>query len=94
MRSKNAKTTMMTSKPTPPVFGDSWDVRNWPANVWPHKAARAKHCIDCNRDALVKAGVISRVGREIVVNGDAWRRWLHSSQNRQQVNAYQQKEAP
>lgn len=54
----------------------SWDLEHWPTEVWPHKESRARYVIRSNRDELIAAGALTRVGREIVVLGGKYTRWL------------------
>lgn len=54
----------------------SWGIDSWPADVWPHTAARARYVIRSNKDDLVRAGALSRVGRELVILGERYSRWL------------------
>jgi hypothetical protein len=54
----------------------SWPVSEWPANVYPNDAGRGRYITRCHRDDLVAAGALARVGRELVVIGDRYSRWL------------------
>jgi hypothetical protein len=54
----------------------SWSLNSWPADVFPNNTKRARHLVNAHRDALIAEGALSRPGREIVVLGDAYGRWL------------------
>jgi hypothetical protein len=56
----------------------SWDLEGWPAHVYPHNTSRAKYLIRVHRNELFLAGALSRVGREFVVLGARYARWLES----------------
>ena len=54
----------------------SWDLEHWPQNVYPHGKSRARYLVRAYRDELMTAGALVRVGRELVVIGDRYTRWL------------------
>ena len=54
----------------------SWSLSTWPDDVWPHKTDRARYVVRANRSELLAAGVLTRVGRELVILGDRYGRWL------------------
>ena len=54
----------------------SWDLEHWPPHVYPHGESRARYLIRAYRDELMAAGALVRVGRELVVIGDRFTRWL------------------
>jgi len=56
----------------------SWDLEHWPTAVYPHTTGRARYVLRAHRDELLAAGVITRVGRELVVLGARYTRWLES----------------
>ena len=41
----------------------SWGIESWPPSVWPNTVDRARYVVRANRDSLVLAGALSRVGR-------------------------------
>lgn len=65
----------------------SWSIPDWPASVYPGRADRGRYLVRCNRSSLLQAGALVRIGRDLVVIGSNYSRWLdaHSSQ----VNGYQ-----
>lgn len=54
----------------------SWDLEHWPSAVWPHSEGRARYVLRAHRDELIEAGALSRVGRELIVLGSRYTRWL------------------
>jgi hypothetical protein len=57
----------------------SWTVSEWSKqapNVYPNSTPRARYLVRSHRDSLVQAGCLVRVGRELVVIGDRYARWL------------------
>ena len=56
----------------------SWPIENWPTEVFPNSAARGRYVVREHRAELEAAGALSRVGRQIVVIGEAYGRWLQS----------------
>jgi len=60
----------------------SWAIESWPAFVYPHSPGKGRYLVRCNRTALVQAGALSRVGRDLVVLGAPFSRWLESQSNR------------
>lgn len=64
----------------------SWAIPEWPAHVYPHRSDRGRYLVRANRTALVEAGALTRIGRDLVVLGAAYCRWLES--NAHQVDGY------
>ena len=60
----------------------SWAVETWPADVYPHRPNRARYLVRLRRDELMAAGAIVRVGRELVVIGARYSRWLERQASR------------
>jgi hypothetical protein len=54
----------------------SWHLEHWPTSVYPHTAGRARYVLRAHRAELMACGALSRVGREIVVLGERYCRWL------------------
>jgi len=54
----------------------TWDFEHWPPHVYPHSAHRAKYLARAFRDDLIREGVMTRVGRELVFFGARYDRWL------------------
>ena len=56
----------------------SWDLQHWPQTVYPHSESRARWLLRAHRKELLAAGALARVGRELVVFGDRYTRWLQA----------------
>lgn len=54
----------------------SWDLEHWPAYVWPHTGARARYVIRMCKRELIASGALCRVGRQLVLLGAGYTRWL------------------
>ena len=54
----------------------SWAVRDWPLGIFPGSSRSARWLIRCNKPELVAAGALVRVGRQLVVIGSRYSRWL------------------
>lgn len=70
------------------LFGDSWSLKHWPENVYPHSFKQGRYLVRCNLTSLDKAGVLRRIGRELVVLGDPYRKWLAANQHREAVSGF------
>ena len=66
----------MANRTTAETAPHSWDLEHWPQSVYPHTTGRARYLVRSHRDALIAAGALSRVGREIIVLGARYTRWL------------------
>ena len=66
----------MANKSTAEKIPHSWAVEDWPPSVYPCRASKGRYTIRANRDALVAAGALVRVGRDLVVIGPAYAAWL------------------
>lgn len=60
----------------------SWSIETWPTPVYPHEAKRARYLVRTRRNELMAAGALVRVGRELVVLGDRYSRWLERQASR------------
>jgi hypothetical protein len=56
----------------------SWPIELWPAEVFPNSPTRGRYTVRMHRAELEAAGALSRVGRQIVVIGEPYGRWLQS----------------
>jgi hypothetical protein len=43
----------------------SWDLEHWPAEVYPHTPNKGRYLIRSNRDGLLAAGALTRIGRDL-----------------------------
>jgi hypothetical protein len=60
----------------------SWTFATWPEGVYPGNGTRARHLVRVNKNALIAEGVLTRIGREIVVFGVPYTRWLAKQSHR------------
>lgn len=60
----------------------SWDIEHWPASVYPHTPSKGRYLVRSNRDSLVQAGALTRVGRDLVIIGAQFSRWLSDQAGR------------
>ncbi len=65
-----------TPKPRKFAQQDSWTIADWPAHIYPNSCSRAAYVVRANRDSLIQAGALARVGRELIVLGSRYQRWL------------------
>lgn len=54
----------------------SWSVETWPPAVYPHTPKRARYFIRAHKNELLNAGALVRPGREIVIIGARYGKWL------------------
>lgn len=66
------------SKVSAALAPHSWDLEHWPAIVYPHTESRARYLIRAYRGELLNAGALTRKGRDIIVLGAPYTRWLQS----------------
>ncbi len=67
-------TTRTAAEPAP----HSWDLEHWPQAVYPHTTGRARYMVRAHKTELMAAGALSRVGRELIVLGARYTKWLES----------------
>jgi hypothetical protein len=60
----------------------SWSVNAWPGTVYPNQPNRARYLVNTHRTELMAAGALVRVGRELVVMGTRYARWLERQASR------------
>lgn len=72
MNSHNAAANAKAS----PAVPHSWDLSNWPAQVWPNDPKRAAWIIRSNKTELIAEGALARVGKTRIVIGHPYSRWL------------------
>jgi hypothetical protein len=60
----------------------SWTIETWPPDVYPGNPARARYLTREHREALMAEGVLTRVGRELVIFGARYCRWLEKLSHR------------
>jgi hypothetical protein len=54
----------------------SWSLNDWPPDVYPGTSSKARYIVRVHRDELVKCGALARVGRDLVLLGDRYAKWL------------------
>jgi hypothetical protein len=54
----------------------SWELRNWPPDVWPHDQKRAEWVTRAYRQGLIDARALTRIGKTLVILGAGYTRWL------------------
>lgn len=96
MAKKSKKKAKLKPVPAKPVVKEglphSWYVRDWEKvapHVAPNTLTAAKHLVRSNRDALVDAGALGRIGRELVIYGPPYSAWLASHEHKRQVRDFQ-----
>jgi len=63
----------MVSKASPP---HSWSIKDWPLDVYPNSPDKARYLTRSKRDELISAGALVRIGRELVIIGEPYVRWM------------------
>jgi hypothetical protein len=66
-----AKRVMM-AQPMP----QSWAAKDWPSEVFPGSARRARKLIKTHRADLMAAGALGRVTRDLIIFGQGYAAWL------------------
>ena len=54
----------------------SWSIKCWPPAVYPNSSRRARYLVRANRDSLTSVGALVRIGRELVIIGEPYVRWM------------------
>jgi hypothetical protein len=54
----------------------SWPLNDWPSGVYPNRASSGRYLVRTHRDALIACGALTRIGRELVVLGEGYARFL------------------
>jgi hypothetical protein len=57
-------------------FPHSWDIEHWPASVYPHTPNRGRYVVRSHRNELLAVGALTRVGRDLVVIGAPYTKFL------------------
>jgi hypothetical protein len=56
----------------------SWSIETWPAHVYPGNTERARYFVRVHKHELLAAGALTRPGRELIIIGARFCRWLES----------------
>jgi hypothetical protein len=78
-KAANLSTVLAQSRRSKGSKPHSWALSEWTEqapDVYPNSTPRARYLFRSNNDSLVAAGAVVRVGRELVVLGDRYARWL------------------
>jgi|HubBroStandDraft_6_1064221.scaffolds.fasta_scaffold811235_2 hypothetical protein len=70
------------AKPAGLSLPHDWTYETWPPDVYPYDKVRAQRMVKFNRDKLLAAHALTRIGREIVILGAGYARWLASNARR------------
>ena len=70
---RNSKPVSMR-KPSP--LAASWSIENWPPELFPNTPERGRYIVRAHRASLLAAGALARVGRELIIFGPKYQRWL------------------
>jgi len=65
--------------PTAPTHSNvphSWPVSNWPSTVYPNDSRKGHYVAREHAAELLQAGALVRVGRERVIIGERYVKWL------------------
>jgi hypothetical protein len=54
----------------------SWSIEDWPRDVYPGSPSQGRYVVNCHRAELVAVGALTRIGRELVVLGPGYARWM------------------
>ena len=60
----------------------SWAIDQWPAGVYPNNVTKARYVVRVHRDELVLSGALTRVGRNLIVLGAGYNKWLQKKAGR------------
>ena len=67
---------MATNRAKASALPHSWPINDWPQHVYPNRSSSGKYVVRRHRDELLALGALSRVGRELVVFGEGYGRFL------------------
>jgi len=65
-----------------PSVPHSWSIADWPPSVYPNDPKRGRYLVREHKTDLLTSGALSRVGRELVVIGARYSRWLERQASR------------
>lgn len=70
--------SVMKAKPFAQPAPHSWAIPNWPSHVYPHNSDKGRYLVRAHRRSLVAAGALTRIGRDLVILGAQYSKWLSS----------------
>lgn len=56
----------------------SWALNDWPPTVFPKTPSRGRYLVRMYKSELVAAGALTRIGRDLVIFGAEFSRWMQS----------------
>ena len=60
----------------------SWAIESWPETVYPGTPERGRYLVRIHKQELLAAGALCRPGRELVVIGARFTKWLERKATR------------
>lgn len=54
----------------------SWALDSWPPEIYPGTLSKARYLVRAHRSELLECGALARVGRDLVIIGSRYERWL------------------
>ena len=76
------KTPMVPVKQITIAVPHSWTFACWPKDIYPNDGQRGRHVCRAHRNELIAEGALTRIGRELVVLGAGYSRWLAKQANK------------
>jgi len=67
---------MQRKAPAAELVPHSWDIEHWPPSVYPHTPNRGRYVVRSHRSELLNDGALTRVGRDLVIIGAAYAKFL------------------
>jgi hypothetical protein len=64
------------SSPKVSLVPHSWPITLWPAEVYPNDPKKGRYIVRAHKKELVAAGALTRIGRDLVVFGAGYSKWL------------------
>jgi len=73
---RTARTNKAAAAAAAAALPISWSIDHWPPDIYPGSPTRGRYVCRMNRASLMAAGALARVGRDLVVIGAGYARWL------------------
>lgn len=71
------------------VIPHDWTFKRWPSDVYPYDGIKGRHLVNQNRERLVAAGALVRVGKTLVILSAGYFKWLRSNSVRVMIPEYE-----
>jgi len=65
-----------------PVVPHSWSIADWPSSVYPNDPKRGRYLVREHKAELLASGALVRVGRELVIMGARYSKFLERQASR------------